>query len=110
MKLSLVCLPKVNVVFKQLSIFGWKLAFLWKWVKSIKSKGKWCWQPKDPLRHPFKSLKKHCAALITIDDNSCYFIVNNFQRGASSKLLLYWWYAALFWCAEWRTCVLCKLM
>jgi len=30
MKLSLVCLPKVNVVFKYLSIFGRKLAFLWK--------------------------------------------------------------------------------
>jgi len=36
MKLSLVCLPKVNVVFKKLSIFGGKLAFLWKSVKSIR--------------------------------------------------------------------------
>ena len=35
MKLSLVCLPKVNVVFKQLSIFGRNLAFLWIWFKSI---------------------------------------------------------------------------
>ena len=33
-----------------------------------------------------------CAALITIDDNSCYFIVNIFQRGGRSKLVLYWWY------------------
>jgi len=24
-----------------------------------------------------------CAALITIDDNSCYFIVNIFRRGGS---------------------------
>ena len=36
-----------------------------------------------------------CAALITIDDNSCYFIVNIFREGGCSKLLLYCWYAAL---------------
>ena len=36
MKLSLVCLPRLNVVYKQLSIFGRKLALLWKWVKSIR--------------------------------------------------------------------------
>jgi len=49
-----------------------------------------------------------CAALITIDDNnSCYFIVNIFRRGGSSKLLQY---AALFCCAEWRMCVLCRLI
>jgi len=29
-----------------------------------------------------------CAALITISDNSRYFIVNFFQRSGSSKLLL----------------------
>ena len=43
-----------------------------------------------------------CAALITIDDNSCYFIVNIFRQGESSRLLLYCWYAALFCCAEWH--------
>jgi len=35
MKLSFVCLSKVNVVFKQLSIFRRKPALLWKWFKSI---------------------------------------------------------------------------
>ena len=35
MKLSFVCLPKLNVVFKQLSIFGRKLALLWKWGKGL---------------------------------------------------------------------------
>jgi len=40
-----------------------------------------------------------CAALITIDDNSCHFILNIFRGGGSSKLLLYCWYAALS-CAE----------
>jgi len=30
-----------------------------------------------------------CTALITVDDNPCYFIVNIFRRGESSKLLLY---------------------
>jgi len=35
-----------------------------------------------------------CAAHITIDDNSCYF-VNIFRHGGSSKLLLYCWYAVL---------------
>jgi len=37
-----------------------------------------------------------CAALITINGNSCYFIVNFFRQSGSSKLLLYCWYAALF--------------
>jgi len=46
-----------------------------------------------------------CAALITIDDNSCYFIVNIFQEVGSSKLLLYCWYAALVCCAEWAAYV-----
>ena len=51
-----------------------------------------------------------CAALITINDNSCYF-VNIFRRGGSSKLLLYCWYAVLFCCAEWHIMyVLCKLI
>jgi len=36
MILSLVCFPKVNAVLKQLSIFGRKLALLWKSVKSIR--------------------------------------------------------------------------
>jgi len=30
-----------------------------------------------------------CAALITINGNSCYFIVNFFRPSGSSKLLLY---------------------
>jgi len=59
MKLSLVCLPKVNVVLKQLSIFWRKLAFLWKSVKSIRQKGKRCWHPKAPPRHPFENIKKN---------------------------------------------------
>jgi len=40
------------------------------------------------------------AALITIDDNSCYFVVNIFRQGGSSELPLYCWYAVLFCCAE----------
>jgi len=47
-----------------------------------------------------------CAALITIDDNSCYFIVNIFWWVGSSTLLLYW-YAALFCCVEWHVSMLC---
>jgi len=31
-----ILFAKMNVVFKQLSTFGQKLAFLWKWVKSIR--------------------------------------------------------------------------
>ena len=49
-----------------------------------------------------KMILSVCAALIKIDDNSCYFIVNIFQRAGSRKLLLYCWYAALFCCAECR--------
>jgi len=52
-----------------------------------------------------KMLLSVCAALITIDDNSCYFIVNIFRRGGSTKLLLYYWYAALFCSAEWHMIV-----
>jgi len=37
-----------------------------------------------------------CAALITVNGNSCYFIVNFFQLSGSSELFLYCWYAALF--------------
>jgi len=48
-----------------------------------------------------KMILSVCATLITIDDNSCYFIVNIFRRGGSSELLLYCWHAALFCCAEW---------
>jgi len=44
------------------------------------------------------------AAIITINDDSCYFIVNIFRRGGSSKLLLYCWCAALFSCAESGVC------
>jgi len=51
-----------------------------------------------------------CAALTTIDDNSRYLIVNIFRRGGSRKLLSYCWYAALFCCAEWHTCALCRLV
>jgi len=36
------------------------------------------------------------AALITINGNSCYFIVNFFRPSGTSELLLYRWYAALF--------------
>ena len=36
-----------------------------------------------------------CASLITINGNSCYFIVNVFRPVGSSELLLYCWYAAL---------------
>ena len=36
-----------------------------------------------------------CSALITINGNSCYFIVNVFRPCGSSKLLLYCWHAAL---------------
>jgi len=56
------------------------------------------------------SVCAHCAALIIIDDNSCYFIVNIFRRGGSSKRLLYCWYAALFCCAEWHVCALYRLI
>jgi len=45
-----------------------------------------------------------CAALITIDDNSYYFIVNIFRRGGSSKLVLYCWYAALQGRLVWTGC------
>jgi len=37
-----------------------------------------------------------CAALITINGNSCYFIVNVFRPSGCSELLLCCWYAALF--------------
>ena len=39
-----------------------------------------------------------CAVLITINGNSCYFIVivNFFRQSGSSELLLYCWYAAYF--------------
>ena len=36
-----------------------------------------------------------CAAFITINGDSCYFIVNIFRPSGSCKLLLYCWYAAL---------------
>jgi len=36
------------------------------------------------------------AALIIINGNSCYIIVNFFRPSGSSQLLLYCWYAALF--------------
>jgi len=57
-----------------------------------------------------KMILSVCAALITIDDNSCYIILNIFWRGGSSKLLLYCWYAAFFCCVEWHMCVLCTLI
>jgi len=37
-----------------------------------------------------------CAALITINRNSCYFIITFFWPSGSSKLLVRCWYAALF--------------
>jgi len=37
-----------------------------------------------------------CAALITINGNSCYFIAIFFQPSGSSELPLYCWYAAIF--------------
>jgi len=47
-----------------------------------------------------KMILSVCAALITIDDNSCYFIVNIFRRGGSSEQLFYCGHAALFCCAD----------
>jgi len=35
-----------------------------------------------------KMILSLCVALSTINDNSCYFIVNFFRRSGSSKLLL----------------------
>jgi len=49
------------------------------------------------------------AAVITINGNSCYFIVNFFRPSESSKLLLYCWYAALFVVLN-GMCVLCMLI
>jgi len=37
-----------------------------------------------------------CAALITINGNSCYFIVNFFRPSGSSELLLYCWHGRNF--------------
>jgi len=53
-----------------------------------------------------------CAALITINDNSCYFIINFFRRSGNSKFLLYCWYAALLcWIrVALIVCVLCRLV
>ena len=45
----------------------------------------------------FKKIKIILSVgLITINDNSCFFIVNFFRRSGSSKVLLYCWFAALF--------------
>jgi len=49
------------------------------------------------------------VALITINGNSCYFIVNFFRPSGSSELLLYCWYAALFVVLT-GLCVLCSLI
>jgi len=58
MKLSLVCLPKVNV-FKRAYLDG-NLRFCENQlsVSDILSKGKWCWHPKALPQPPFKNLKK----------------------------------------------------
>ena len=50
-----------------------------------------------------------CAALITINGNSCYFIVNFLRPSGSSKLFLYCW-CMLLCCAEWHMCVSCRLI
>ena len=47
------------------------------------------------------------AALITIDDNSCYFIANIFRRAGISKLLLCCWYAAFCFVVLSGICVCC---
>jgi len=54
-----------------------------------------------------------CAALITINDNSCYFIISFFP--AKWKQLLLYCNAAVLvccfvCCAEWNMCVLCSLI
>jgi len=36
-----------------------------------------------------KMILSVCAALITVDDSSCYFIVNIFRRGSSKLVLSY---------------------
>jgi len=43
-----------------------------------------------------KMILSVCAALITVNDNSCCFIVIFFQRSESSKLLLYCWLCNCF--------------
>ena len=47
-----------------------------------------------------------CTALITINGNSCYFIVNLFRPSGSSELLV----CCFVCCAEWHMCVLCRLI
>ena len=65
---------------------------------------KWWWRCSlcyDYYKQKIQMILSVCAALMTINDNSCYFIANIFRRGGSSKLLLYCWYAASFCYAEW---------
>jgi len=60
LKLFLVCLPKMNVVLNLLSIYGRKLAFLRKSVKSMKLRRENGVNTLK-LHHDtlFKTLKKH---------------------------------------------------
>ena len=51
-----------------------------------------------------------CAALTTINGNSCSFIINFFRPSGSSKVFIYCSYAAFVCCAEWHKCVLCRLV
>ena len=59
-----------------------------------------------------KMIMSVCAALITINDNSCYFIEKFFpaRQSGNSKLLLYCWYAVFVCCAVWHNGmhVLCR--
>jgi len=61
------------------------------------------------LQYGFYIVNTVCAALITINGDSYYFIVNFFRPSGSSKLLLYLWYAALFVVLN-GMCVLCCLI
>jgi len=87
--------------------------FLWEWFKMsqmVMLLFSFLWFLYSQKIEMILSVCAHCAALIIIDDDSCYFIVNSFWRGGSSKWLLYCWYAALLFWAEWHMCVLCRLI
>ena len=85
-----------KMVQDRIKIFVWFL--LRKFSDSDSRCHKWCcccFLCCYSYSQKIKMVLSVCAAFITIDDNSCNFIVNIFRQSGSSKLLLYCWYGAL---------------
>ena len=62
------------------------------------------------IHKKIKIISSGNAAIITVNDDSCYFIVTFFSWSGSSNMFMSCWYVMLLCLLCWAACVLCRLV